>query len=61
MPTTSNKYITGEQLKKAVHSRIDKMYESRKQIISEEDMKSSYTPEEFKAAMREETKKIFNK
>lgn len=58
MGTTNTKYITGEELKKAVNSRIDKMYESKKQVITKEDMENSYSPEEFKAVMKVQIQKM---
>lgn len=58
---TGTKYITGEQLKKAMNSRIDKMYESRKQEITKKDLEESYSPEEFKVATKADIHQIFSK
>ncbi len=58
---TEAKYITGEQLKKAINSRIDKMYESRKQEITKKDLDESYSPEEFKAVTKADIHQIFSK
>ena len=47
MPTTSNKYITGEQLIKGVHKRIDKLSDKKKQVITEKDIANGITGKEL--------------
>ena len=55
------KYITGDELKKRMNVCIEKIVESRKQVITEDDLKNSYSPEEFKTAMKEAVSQIFSK
>ncbi|PXV66890.1 hypothetical protein CLV62_104151 [Dysgonomonas alginatilytica] len=53
-------FISGEELKERVHARIEQMYKSKKQVITEEDLKNSYSPEEFKTVMKKEIHKMFS-
>lgn len=56
----STRIYTADKLKNHAAKYIDIFNKNRKQVITEEDVKNSYTPEEFKAVMKEDVKQIFN-
>lgn len=44
---SKSEYISGKELKKRVHERIDKMVENREQIITEDDFTKGISGQEL--------------
>lgn len=54
-------YVTAEELKKRMAVRIDKMYEGRKQVITQEDINNGISGQELIAAVCERIDRFADK